>query len=54
MSRWSKNHTLKGGTSLYSLCVGVFRFASPSTGKVGSVGQMKKKLKNNFKVIQFL
>ena len=23
MSRWSKNHTLKGGTSLYSLCMGV-------------------------------
>ena len=23
MSRWSKNHILKGGTSPYSLCMGV-------------------------------
>ena len=23
MSGWSKNHTLKGGTSPYSLCMGV-------------------------------
>ena len=32
----------------------MFRFPSPSTRKVGSVGRIKKKSKNNFKVIQFL
>ena len=32
----------------------MFRFPSSSTRKVGSVGRIKKKSKNNFKVKQFL